>query len=165
MIVDILRPEAGQILWHGTPAHEIERRVVGYMPEERGLYAEMSVGEHVRFFARVRGLPSAEADANTARWLERMALTDQRDAKVQELSKGNQQKVQLFFLPAIGDAIDNASTNRVAVVDRPAGVATALQRALPERVAAINRVAGAIRGHSTHYPARSLARALGRCCH
>ena len=95
MIVDILRPDAGRILWHGTLAHEIERREVGYMPEERGLYAEMSVGEHVRFFARVRGLPRAEADANAAQWLERMALTDQCDAKVQELSKGNQQKVQL----------------------------------------------------------------------
>jgi len=95
MIVDILRPDAGQILWHGIPAHEIPRRAVGYMPEERGLYAEMPVGEHVRFFARVRGLPPGEADANADRWLERMALADMRDAKVEELSKGNQQKVQL----------------------------------------------------------------------
>jgi ABC-2 type transport system ATP-binding protein len=95
MIVDILRPDAGQILWQGTAAHKIPRRDVGYMPEERGLYKEMTVGEHVRFFARVRGLSGAEADANTERWLERMALAEHRDAKVQELSKGNQQKVQL----------------------------------------------------------------------
>jgi ABC-2 type transport system ATP-binding protein len=95
MIVDILRPDAGQILWNGTPTQEIPRRDVGYMPEERGLYKEMTVGEHVRFFARVRGLPAGEADANTERWLERMALRDRRDAKIEELSKGNQQKVQL----------------------------------------------------------------------
>jgi ABC-2 type transport system ATP-binding protein len=60
----------------------------------------MTVGEHVRFFARVRGLPAGEADANAARWLERMALSDRRDAKVQELSKGNQQKVQLAPRPS-----------------------------------------------------------------
>ncbi len=95
MIVDILRPDAGRILWRGTPVHAIARREVGYMPEERGLYADMPVGEHVRFFARVRGLAPREADAHADAWLERMALTDMRDAKVQELSKGNQQKVQL----------------------------------------------------------------------
>jgi len=75
MIVDILRPDAGRILWRGTPVHAIARREVGYMPEERGLYADMPVGEHVRFFARVRGLAPREADAHADAWLERMALT------------------------------------------------------------------------------------------
>jgi ABC-2 type transport system ATP-binding protein len=142
MIVDILRPDAGQILWNGTPAHKIARRDVGYMPEERGLYKEMTVGEHVRFFARVRGLAAAEADANAARWLDRMALTDHRDAKVEELSKGNQQKVQLASAAVHDPAL--------LILDEPFSGLDPINDELLRELLAERRAAGTTLVLSTH---------------
>lgn len=96
MILDIIRPDAGSITWRGSPSREVARRLFGYLPEERGLYPDMRVGEQLRFFGRVRGLGAKEADVQAGRWLERFSITEYLDRPLQELSKGNQQKVQFL---------------------------------------------------------------------
>lgn len=102
MILDIIRPDEGGITWRGKPAREVSRRAFGYLPEERGLYSDMKVGEQLRFFGRLRGLAAGKADEQAGRWLERFSITEHRDKPLQELSKGNQQKVQ-FIACALHD--------------------------------------------------------------
>lgn len=96
MILDIIRPDEGGITWRGKPAREVSRRAFGYLPEERGLYSDMKVGEQLRFFGRLRGLSAGKADEQAERWLERFSITEHREKSLQELSKGNQQKVQFI---------------------------------------------------------------------
>jgi ABC-2 type transport system ATP-binding protein len=96
MILDIIRPDSGEITWQDSPARDVARRSFGYLPEERGLYADMKVGEQLRFFGRVRGLGAKEADEKAEGWLERFGITEYLDRPLQELSKGNQQKVQFL---------------------------------------------------------------------
>ncbi len=99
MILDLLRPDSGQIAWNGTPVHEVLRRDFGYLPEDRGLYPRMEVAAQLLFLARLAGLSKVDAERALAEWLERFQITSYRRKKVEELSKGNQQKVQ--FLAAI----------------------------------------------------------------
>jgi ABC-2 type transport system ATP-binding protein len=99
MILDILRPDSGELTWDGTSVAALPRLTFGYLPEERGLYPDMPVAEQVTFFGEVSGLPRREALARTTRWLERMDVTEHAEKAVAELSKGNQQKVQ--FLAAM----------------------------------------------------------------
>ncbi len=96
MILDIIAPDTGTISWSGTPVATLPRRVFGYLPEERGLYPDMKVGEQLRFFAEIRGLSKNEAKKNADSWLERLEITHYFDKEVRELSKGNQQKVQFI---------------------------------------------------------------------
>jgi len=70
------------------------RERIGYLPEERGLYRKMKALDHLAFLAEVRGLPRPEARRRARAWLERLGLADKANAKVEELSKGMQQKVQ-----------------------------------------------------------------------
>ena len=67
MILDIIRPDEGEITWRGKPAREVSRRAFGYLPEERGLYSDMKVGEQLRFFGRLRGLSAGKADEQAER--------------------------------------------------------------------------------------------------
>jgi ABC-2 type transport system ATP-binding protein len=99
IVLDILRADSGTVTWQGRPNTEVPRRTWGYLPEERGLYLEMRVMDVLRFFARLYGVPGAEATAEVEDWLERFRIPDYRDRKVKELSKGNQQKIQ--FIAAI----------------------------------------------------------------
>lgn len=99
MILDILRPDSGTITWNGTPNHEVPRRVFGYLPEERGLYPRMPVDEHLIFLAGLYGADSDSAKTRLDEWLERLNITENRSKRVEQLSKGNQQKIQ--FLAAI----------------------------------------------------------------
>ncbi len=99
MILDLFRPDSGQITWNGSDVREVPRRVWGYMPEERGLYPKMRVDEQLLFLARLQGVSKQEAQKALDEWLERFQITANRDRKIEELSKGNQQKVQ--FLAAI----------------------------------------------------------------
>ena len=97
MITGIFMPDAGSIAWlgeqrNGTPF----RDRIGYLPEERGLYKQMKIVELLLFLAEIKGKRPAEMRPQIDRWLERFELTEKRDAKVEELSKGNQQKVQLI---------------------------------------------------------------------
>jgi len=95
MITGIFMPDSGTIDWGGGAAGDVHDRV-GYLPEERGLYKQMKIVEHLLFLAEIKGRKPADMRPKIARWLERFELTDKRDAKVEELSKGNQQKVQLI---------------------------------------------------------------------
>lgn len=97
MITGIFLPDAGSIEWRGTTNEGAPfRDLIGYLPEERGLYKQMKLIEHLLFFAEIKGKRGANIRSSIDRWMERFELTDKRDAKVEELSKGNQQKVQLI---------------------------------------------------------------------
>jgi ABC-2 type transport system ATP-binding protein len=87
--------DAGTVRWNGAPLGQAERRRFGYMPEERGLYPGMLVGDQVEYLGRLHGLRPEEAAAATTSWLERLDLADRRGSKVETLSHGNQQRVQL----------------------------------------------------------------------
>jgi ABC-2 type transport system ATP-binding protein len=94
MIMRIVLPDAGQILLEGKPVDDGARERIGYLPEERGLYRKMKVLEHLTFLGEVRGLPREEAQRRALAWLERLGLGERKNAKVETLSKGMQQKVQ-----------------------------------------------------------------------
>jgi ABC-2 type transport system ATP-binding protein len=87
--------DAGTVLWNGTPVGQQERLRFGYMPEERGLYPGMLVGEQLEYLGRLHGLNAADARAAIDTWLERLDIADRRGSKVETLSHGNQQRVQL----------------------------------------------------------------------
>lgn len=91
----LVRADAGEVRWKGRPLDQGTRRRVGYMPEERGLYPKMKVGEQVAYFARLHGLGSAAATKASDQWLERLGLAARRGDAVEKLSLGNQQRVQL----------------------------------------------------------------------
>jgi ABC-2 type transport system ATP-binding protein len=94
--LDIFRPDRGTVRVLGLePSPETSARV-GYMPEERGIYTKMRVGDLLLYMAAIKGLPAREASPRVDRWLQRMELADCRGKKVQELSKGMQQKVQFI---------------------------------------------------------------------
>jgi ABC-2 type transport system ATP-binding protein len=99
LILDLIRPDSGQITWNGAPVREVARRSFGYLPEERGLYPKMEVEAQLLFLGRLAGLSKQDAHAALEEWLERFQITENRKKKVEDLSKGNQQKVQ--FLAAI----------------------------------------------------------------
>lgn len=99
MILDIIRPDTGSITWNGTPTAEIPRNRFGYLPEERGLYPKMKVEEQLLFLAQLYGADIRQARATLDEWLERLNIVENRNKPVDQLSKGNQQKIQ--FLAAI----------------------------------------------------------------
>jgi len=99
IVLDILESDGGSVTWEGMRNSELPRRTWGYLPEERGLYTRMRVMEVLRFFAALYGVPEARATAEVEEWLERFHVPDYRDRKIEELSKGNQQKIQ--FIAAI----------------------------------------------------------------
>ncbi|MEZ5378676.1 MAG: ATP-binding cassette domain-containing protein [Acidimicrobiales bacterium] len=94
-ILGMARPDSGAITWEGSAIDDDARNRIGYMPQERGLYPRMKVGEQVRYFGRLAGLTPSQTAERTDHWLARLGLTDRADALVQELSGGNQQRVQL----------------------------------------------------------------------
>jgi len=99
MIVNITAPDSGRIELFGrqiTP--ELQDRI-GYLPEERGLYKKMKVGEQLKFFAALKNVVGKEADQHVDRWLTRLKLAEWKNKKSMELSKGMQQKIQ--FITAV----------------------------------------------------------------
>jgi ABC-2 type transport system ATP-binding protein len=99
IVLDILRADSGSVTWDGKPNTELPRRTWGYLPEERGLYLRMRVMDVLRFFASLYGVSETDATAEINDWLDRFRIPEYRDRKVEELSKGNQQKIQ--FIAAI----------------------------------------------------------------
>ncbi len=87
--------DAGTVTWSGRPVGQTERRRFGYMPEERGLYPGMLVGEQVEYLGRLHGLSATAAVDAAGVWMERLEIAQRRDDKVEHLSHGNQQRVQL----------------------------------------------------------------------
>ena len=96
IVLDILRPDAGTATWAGTPNTEVPRETWGYLPEERGLYPRLEVLEQLVFFASLYGIPRDIAAARGRDWLARFRISDYEKRRAEELSKGNQQKVQLI---------------------------------------------------------------------
>src|SRR6516164_5639781 len=96
MILDILRPDNGSITWNGKQIRDIPRNHFGYLPEERGLYPKVEVQEQLLFLARLNGLSKTAAQKHLDEWLERFNIPQYRTMKVEELSKGNQQKIQFL---------------------------------------------------------------------
>src|SRR3978361_1155898 len=74
----LVRPDAGSVRWQGRALDQDLRPRIGYMPEERGLYPKMKVGEQVTYFARLHGLDAAAAAAASAAWIERLGLGERR---------------------------------------------------------------------------------------
>ena len=87
--------DGGVVRWNGSVVGQSERRRFGYMPEERGLYPGMLVGQQLEYLGRLHGLSVRDAAATTTAWLEKLDIADRRDSKVEVLSHGNQQRVQL----------------------------------------------------------------------
>lgn len=96
IVLDILRPDAGSASWDGIPTTEVERNTWGYLPEERGLYPRLQVLDQLVFFASLYGIPRDVAAARAKEWLARLRIPDYATRRAEELSKGNQQKVQLI---------------------------------------------------------------------
>jgi ABC-2 type transport system ATP-binding protein len=96
MIVNIFGPDQGEVLVMGKPVSSQTQERMGYLPEERGLYKKMGVGDQLLFFASLKGLDRQEASRRVDTWLERMELTEWKKKKPTELSKGMQQKIQLI---------------------------------------------------------------------
>jgi len=99
MIVNITAPDSGRIKVFGQQITPESQDRIGYLPEERGLYKKMKVGDQIKFFAALKNVSTKEADLRLDRWLARLKLTDWKNHRTGQLSKGMQQKVQ--FLNAI----------------------------------------------------------------
>jgi ABC-2 type transport system ATP-binding protein len=109
MLMEITRPDSGRVLWEGRPA--IDRRRIGYLPEERGLFEDARLLDTLVYLGSLRGMSRAAAREEGRRWLERLQLAERVNAKLNTLSKGNQQKVQLAGAILHGPAL--------AVLDEP----------------------------------------------
>ena len=94
-IFGLVRPDRGEVLWNGEPVDPERRARFGYMPEERGLYPKMRIGEELTYLGELSGLSGTAAKEAAAAWLARLGLADRADARLEELSHGNQQRVQL----------------------------------------------------------------------
>ncbi len=94
MINNIIKPDSGTILFDGKPLSAGDVARIGYLPEERGLYRKMKVGEHAIYLARLKGLSSSEAKRRLESWFDKFGIMPWWDKRVEELSKGMQQKVQ-----------------------------------------------------------------------
>ena len=95
IVLGVLTADLGEVRWDDRPLTLELRRQFGAMPEERGLYPRMRVGEQLVYLARLHGLTRADARAATEYWTDRLGLASRRDDEVQKLSLGNQQRVQL----------------------------------------------------------------------
>ncbi len=102
MILDIIEPDSGKVLFYGQPFSEETKNIVGYLPEERGLYRKNKLLDTIVYFAGLKGVVAKEARRKAMEWLERFELKEYADRKVEELSKGNQQKVQ-FIISVLHD--------------------------------------------------------------
>lgn len=96
IINKILIPNSGQILFNGRPITREDVASIGYMPEERGLYRKMKVGDQAVYLARLKGMSSAQARSELKNWFERFGIQDWWNKKVEELSKGMAQKLQFI---------------------------------------------------------------------
>ncbi|MBR1625925.1 MAG: ATP-binding cassette domain-containing protein [Bacteroidales bacterium] len=96
MINQIFKPDKGEILFNGEKLNASHIKNVGYLPEERGLYKKMKVGEQIQYLAQLKGMSADDARKNIDYWLQKFSISDWYNKKVQELSKGMQQKVQFI---------------------------------------------------------------------
>lgn len=105
MILNFIKPTSGEITWDGHPITQADKQKIGFLPEERGLYQKLTIEEQILYFAELHGMPRAEAKVALTDWLQRLNVVGKATDKVQTLSKGNAQKVQmiasLIFTPKL----------------------------------------------------------------
>lgn len=111
MMMNVLGPDSGDILFRGKPVDDDFRKIVSYLPEERGLYKKMKIMDILDFFMEIKGINPASVKDKAKEYLERFQLTERLKDKVEDLSKGNQQKIQ--FIASI------LSDPEVLVLDEP----------------------------------------------
>ena len=111
IIMGVLLTDYGEVLINGNPPTQSTRRQIGYMPSERGLYAKMKIFEQLVFFAEIRGMKKTEARKQATEWIERLDITAHADKKLEALSTGNQQRVQL--------AVALIAKPRALILDEP----------------------------------------------
>jgi len=142
MILDIIRPDSGEVRVLGLPAGGGARNKVGYLPEERGLYRKTKVLEMLEFQGAIKGASLADARREAAGWLDRLGLGEWKDRRVEDLSKGMQQKVQ--FVGAV------MGKSELLILDEPfAGLDPVNQNLFKDVMLDLNR-AGATIVFSTH---------------
>lgn len=95
IMLGVVEPDSGTVSFRGRPMDDRSRSRVGYMPEERGLYAKMPIGRQLAFFAELHGVPRRAATEASSYWLRRLGLADRAASALEDLSLGNQQRVQL----------------------------------------------------------------------
>lgn len=96
MILGLLTPNEGHVLWNGKPISYATSPQIGYLPEERGLYPKMKVEDQLIFLGQLRGMTKGDAKRAIAHWLARFEVPEYATKRVEELSKGNQQKIQVI---------------------------------------------------------------------
>jgi len=111
MIMNFFRPDEGQIRWRNLPVENLSPGEIGYLPEERGLYQHTTLRETLIYFAKLKGLSTREAGRRIGHWLERFNLGTMDRRRIEDLSKGNQQKIQ--FIVAM------LSEPRLLILDEP----------------------------------------------
>ncbi len=142
MILRIIETDAGEVRILGEPQSQAGLDRIGYLPEERGVYKRMKVRRLLQFFAELKGIPPQQSKPRIASWLERLELTDRAEAKVQELSKGMQQKIQ-FIASILHDP-------EIVILDEPfSGLDPINQRVLRDIVTDLKK-AGKTILFSTH---------------
>ena len=99
MVLGLIMPDAGEITYLGKPYSKELLPLMGYLPEERGMYPKIKVSEQVVYLGQLRGMSRKDADRSLKYWLDRFDIPEHYDKKMEELSKGNQQKVQ--FIAAV----------------------------------------------------------------
>ncbi|MBM7708401.1 ABC transporter ATP-binding protein [Enterococcus lemanii] len=96
LILNFLTADHGEIWWNGQPIGKKEYNLIGYLPEERGLYPKISIQDQLLYFAQLRGRTKKEIEPKIDEWMTRFQVKGKKTDKVKTLSKGNQQKVQLI---------------------------------------------------------------------
>ncbi|MFC4709567.1 ABC transporter ATP-binding protein [Enterococcus eurekensis] len=96
LILDFLKADRGEVFWDGRPIGKNEYDIIGYLPEERGLYPKVTIQDQLLYFAQLRGKTKKEIEPKIDEWMERFQVKGKKTDKVKTLSKGNQQKVQLI---------------------------------------------------------------------
>jgi ABC-2 type transport system ATP-binding protein len=99
MILGLILPDEGLIRYQGKPYGAEQLSMLGYLPEERGMYPKIKVSDQIVYLAQLRGMSRKDAEENLKRWLEKFQVPEYYNKKVEELSKGNQQKIQ--FIAAV----------------------------------------------------------------
>jgi ABC-2 type transport system ATP-binding protein len=137
MIMNIISPDEGEILFDGRPIRRADKDRIGYLPEERGLYRKMVINDALLYFASLKNLARGEAQKRADRWLERFELAEWKRRKVGELSKGMSQKLQ-FIVAVLHDP-------EILVLDEPfAGLDPVGTESLREAVMELGRRGGTI---------------------
>lgn len=142
MVNNITKPDAGQVRLFGDVVGRASQAGIGYMPEERGLYKQVKIGDQLVYLARLKGLAKADAQRAATRWLRTLQAEEWRHKRPPELSRGMQQKVQ-FALALIHGP-------RLLVLDEPFSGLDPINSALMEQVIAEQKASGAIIVFASH---------------